>query len=126
MQCIVCGKDLGLAHKNKKYCSVTCNSKEWKSKNKDRAKEIKREYQRRVTAKRKAAEGTRRKPKPVVEVKIIDRENMTEYELCHEFNCDRHYLARSVKLGMPCHMVEGQIRYDLAKCQAWHRGEEFA
>jgi hypothetical protein len=48
---------------------------------------------------------------------------LTNRDLQNEFHCSYAYIQKCIGEGMPHYLVGDGVRFDLEKCQAWHRGE---
>jgi hypothetical protein len=112
MICEYCGKEItkGAIRKNRKYCDSYCKHRAWEKANIEKIKDTNRQHMSRQAGRR---------------TRDVDYENMTASQLMEVFYCDRLYVKQCVAEGMPHKNIKFiGVRFDLEKCQAWHRGEE--
>jgi hypothetical protein len=100
-QCEYCGKETT----RPKYCSKECSGNAWQKVNRKPA----------VTELNRSKAKLRYEHSPCTE--------LTAQDLQNEFRCSYAYIQKCVSEGMPCKDTEKGIRFDLAECQRWHRGE---
>ena len=109
MICEYCKKEItkGAIRKNRKYCDSYCKHRAWEKASAERDEN-------RVRIQRQAGRRT----------SSVDYECMTATQLMEEFYCDRDYIKQCVAEGMPHSNIKFiGVRFNLEKCQAWHRGE---